>query len=178
MSLLLTAGGLGLAIGSRFMAVSAYRFGVIALALNAIVTMLLARTLRQAGLTYAAVFHVVTATYLVLFSVGNNDPRMAFVLGLAAVVEAIVFWAVAFGCETLGGDWVRSCTRPLYHWTVALAILGILLSDRSAVTMVVAALAFLLTVKSLGRAEWLYGVVAASARRVISDGWPRCRRSG
>jgi tetratricopeptide (TPR) repeat protein len=161
MSLCLTAGGLGLAVGSRFLTVSACRFGVIALALTATVTMLLARTLRQAGLTYAAVFHVVTATYLVLFSVGNNDPRMAFVLGLTAVVEAIVFWMVAFGCETLGGDWVRSCARPLYHWTVVLAILGILLADRSAVTMAVAALAFLLTVKSLARAEWLYGVVAA-----------------
>ncbi len=143
------------------MTVSTYRLGAIALALTATATMLLARTLRQVELTYAAVFHVVTATYLVLFSVGNNDPRMAFVLGLCAVVEAIVFWAIAFGCETLGGDWVRSCARPLYHWTVALAILGILLADRSSVTLAMAALAFLLTVKSLARAEWLYGVVAA-----------------
>ena len=52
--------------------------------------MLLAWTWRTAELTYAAVFHFVTATYVVLFSVGNNDPWMAYVLGLAAVIEAIV----------------------------------------------------------------------------------------
>ena len=123
--------------------------------------MLLARSFRQAGLTYAAVLHIVTATYMVLFSVGNNDPRMAYVLGLCAVIEAIVFWAVAFGCETWGSDWIRSCARPLYHSTVALTVLGIPLADHSAVTMLLAAVAFLLTVKSLARAEWLYAVVAA-----------------
>ncbi len=166
-SLLLTAGVFSLAVGSRVMIVAAYRLGVIALALNAVATMLLARSLRQAGLTYAAVLHIVTATYMVLFSVGNNDPRMAYVLGLCAVIEAIVFWAVAFGCETWGSDWIRSCARPLYHSTVALTVLGIPLADHSAVTMLLAAVAFLLTVKSLARAEWLYAVVAAVGGGVL-----------
>ena len=49
MSLFLTAVGLGLAVGSRFMTVSAYRFGAIAPGLDRDATMLLARTVRQAG---------------------------------------------------------------------------------------------------------------------------------
>jgi tetratricopeptide (TPR) repeat protein len=160
-SLLLTTGVFSMAVSARVMVVDAYRLGVIALGLNAVATMLLARSFRQAGLTYAAVLHLVTATYMVLFSVGNNDPSMAYVLGLCAVIEAIAFWAVALGCETWGSDWFRSCARPLYHSTVALTILGIPLADYSAATMLLAAVAFLLTVKSLSRAEWLYAVVAA-----------------
>ncbi len=160
-SLVLTAGVFSMAIGARVQDVAGYRLGAIALGLNAVATMLLARSFRQAELTYAAVLHVVAATYIVLFSVGNNDPRMAYVLGLCAVVEAIVFWAIAFGCETWGGNWVRSCARPIYHSTVALTILGIPMADRSAATMLLAAVAFLLTVKSLARAEWLYAVVAS-----------------
>ena len=53
----------------------AYPLAAAALGLNVLVTMLLARTWRTAELTYVAVFHFVTATYLVLFSVGKNDPR-------------------------------------------------------------------------------------------------------
>ncbi len=160
-SLLLTAGVFSMAIGGRMMSVAAYRLGVVALGLNAVVTMLLARSFRQSGLTYPAVLHVVAATYMVLFSVGDNDPRMAYVLGLCAVIEAIAFWLVAFGCETWGSDWFRSCSRPLYHSTVALTVLGIPLADHSAATMLLAAVGFLLTVKSLSRAEWLYAVVAS-----------------
>ncbi len=160
-SIMMTAGVFAMAVQSRLMSMSAYRFGVVALALNAIATMLVARSLRQAGLTYLAVLHLVTATYLVLFSVGNNDPRMAYVLGMCAVVEAIVFWIVGFGCEALGHAWTRACARPLYYSTVVMTILGIPLADHSALTMLLAAVAFLLTVRSLARAEWLYAVVGA-----------------
>ena len=160
-SILMTASVFAMSVQARLMSVSAYRFGVVALALNAIVTMLVARTLRQAGLTYLAVLHLVTATYLVLFSVGNNDPRMAYVLGMCAVIEAIVFWVLGFGCEALWNAWTRACARPLYHATVVLTILGIPLADHSAMTMLLAAVAFLLTVRSLARAEWLYAVAGA-----------------
>src|SRR5207249_3140605 len=112
-SLALTIGVVALAIVSRLMVLEAYRFGVAALALNAMVTMLLARTWRRAELTYAAVFHVVVATYLVLFSVGTNDPAMAYVLGLCAVIEAILIWGVGFACRRWGDDWTRSCAGPL-----------------------------------------------------------------
>ncbi len=44
-SLILTAGVFAMAVGSRVMSVAAYRLGVVALGLNAVATMLLARTL-------------------------------------------------------------------------------------------------------------------------------------
>jgi hypothetical protein len=160
-SLALTMGGLALALDARFLLRDAYRFGLAALVLNAAVTMFLARSWRRAELTYAAVFHVVAATYLVLFSVGTNDPAMAYVLGLSAVIEAIVLWAIGFALRRWGDDWARSCARALFHATVALAVLGIPLADGSPVTLVLAALCFLLTVQSLARAEWLYATVAA-----------------
>ena len=76
---------------------------------NVLVTMLLARTWRRAELTYFAVFHFVTATYLVLFSVGNNDPNMAYVLGLAAVGQAIALWGIGFVCERVRDAWTSEC---------------------------------------------------------------------
>ena len=162
-SLALTVLVLGLAFGSRLMARAAFGYGVLALALNAVVTLLLAHTWRRFELTYAAILHVVVATYIVLFSVGQNDPRMAFVLGLAAVLEAIVFWGLGFACERIAVGRLRPYALPLYHATVAMTALGITLSDRSAAVLALAALAFLLTVKSLPRVEWLYAVVACLA---------------
>jgi tetratricopeptide (TPR) repeat protein len=159
-SLGLTALVLVSAIGSRLMIRDAYRFGVLALTMNAAATLLLSNTWRRYELTYAAILHVVVATYIVLFSVGRNDPRMAFVLGLAAVIEAIVFWGLGFACERIAAGRLRPYSLPLYHATVGMTLFGILLSDRSTAALALAALAFLLTVKSLPRVEWLYGVVA------------------
>ena len=84
------------ALQSRGLGREAFTLAAAALGLNVLVTMLLAWTWRTAELTYVAVFHFVTATYLVLFSVGKNDPAMAYVLGLAAVVEAIMLWGSGF----------------------------------------------------------------------------------
>ncbi len=88
---------------------------------------------------------------------------MAFVLGLAAVIEAIVFWSAGFACERAGPERLRPYALPLYHATVALTLLGIVLADRSAATMALAAVAFLLTVKSLPRIEWLYAALSSLA---------------
>ena len=139
---------------------------MLALALNACATILLSVTWRRTELTYPAVLHLVVATYIVLFSVGQNDPRMAFVLGLAAVLEAIVFWGLGFACERIAAGRLRPYARPLYHVTVALTMLGIVLSDRSAIVLAIAAVAFLLTVKSLPRVEWLYAAVACAGASV------------
>jgi tetratricopeptide (TPR) repeat protein len=159
-SLGLTALVLALSVWARFETRDAFQFGVLALALNAGATILLSAGWRRFELTYAALVHVVVATYLVLFSVGRNDPRMAYVLGLAAVVEAIAFWGLGFACERVLAGRLRPYAGPLYHATVALTALGILLSDRSAGVLALAAAGFLLTVKSLPRSEWLYAVVA------------------
>jgi hypothetical protein len=126
-----------------------------------LVTVLLAWSWRRAELIYAAVFHLVTATYLVLFSVGNNDPAMAYVLGLFAAIEALAVWGIGFACQARRDDWIRACARPLYHWNVVLACAAALLSDRSLLVLSLVAVSFLLNVKSLPRAEWLYGTIAA-----------------
>ena len=159
LSLGLTMLALSLSISSRIMVRDAYRFGVLALVLNALATILLSRSWRRTELIYPAVLHLVVATYLVLFSFGNNDPKMAYVLGLAAVIHAIVWWGVGFACERVAGGRARSYAPPFYHLAVALTLFGIILSDRSAVTMVLASVVLLLTVKSLPRLEWLYAAV-------------------
>ena len=148
-----------------------------ALGLNVLVTMLLARKWRRAELTYLAVFHFVTATYLVLFSVGKNDPKMAYVLGLAAVIEAIVLWGIGIVCQRVRDAWTNE-SRP-----AALSLGGSVDRRRGS-----AQRSFLgrartggrlvpLTVKSLPRADWLYGTVAAVLARVTSDGSTNCRAS-
>ena len=70
--------------------------------------MVLGHAWRLSRLTYIAVAYLVAATYVVLFSVGKNDPRMAYVLGLCAVVEAMVFWGIGLVCQIRGGAWLRS----------------------------------------------------------------------
>ena len=157
----LTVGAYVLALYARNLGRGAYPLAASALAMNVVVTMLLSHAWRQARLTYAAVAHLVTATYLILFSVGNNDPSMAYVLGLCAVVEAIVLWGIGLVWQLRGGDWLRECARPLFHSAVLLTVLAIPLADRSSLVLALVSLSALLTVKSLPRTEWLYGATAA-----------------
>ena len=149
------------AVVARGMGREAYPLAASTLGVNVLVTMLLARTWRRAALTYFAVFQFVTATYLVLLSVGKNDPRMAYVLGLAAVIQAIAVWVIGFGCQRVRDAWTKDCAGPLYHWAVLLTGVAVLLSDRSSIVLALVSLSFLLTVKSLPGADWLYGAVAA-----------------
>src|SRR6202034_2694224 len=131
------------------------------LMIGAYVAAVVARGLgREAYLLAAATLGVnvlVTAIYLVLFSVGNNDPNLAYVLGLAAVSQAIALWGIGFVCERVRDAWTKDCARPLYHWAVLLTGVAALLCDRSSVVLALVSLSFLLTVKSLSRADWLYG---------------------
>jgi hypothetical protein len=159
----LMVGAYVVALQARGLGREAYSLAAMALGLNVLVTMLLARSWRTAELSYVAVLHFVTATYLVLFSVGNNDPAMAYVLGVAAVVEAIVLWGIGLVCQRVRDMWINACARPLFHWAVLLTCLAVPLSDRSFVVLALVAVSFLLTVKSLPRIEWLYGAVAALA---------------
>jgi len=161
MAFALTVGAWVVALNGRLLGREAYKLAAAALGLNVLVTMLLARSWRTAGLTYAAVFHFVTATYLVVFSVGNNDPRMAYVLGLCAVVEAILLWGIGFVCQRVRDLWTNECARPLDHAALFLTALAVPLADRSAVVLALVGVSFVLTVKSLPRIEWLYGAVAS-----------------
>jgi tetratricopeptide (TPR) repeat protein len=160
-TLALTVGVFALAIEACNIAGDAYQLSALALVSNTLITMLLAYTWRRAELTYAAVLHFVAATYLILFNVGQNDPRMAYVLGLVAVIEAIVFWTIGFVCRRARHDWTNACAWPLDHWAIVLTGVAVLLSDRSSLVLALVGLSFLLMVKGRPHVEWLYGTVAA-----------------
>ena len=51
---------------------------------------------------------------------------MAYVLGLAAVIEAIVLWGIGFVCQRVRDAWTNDCARPLYHWAVLLTGVAVL----------------------------------------------------
>jgi hypothetical protein len=173
----LMIGAYVVALQARGLGREDYPLAALALGVDVLGTMLLARTWRRSELTYLAVFQFVTATYLVLFSVGNNDPNMAYVLGLAAVIQAIALSGIGFACQRVRDAWTNDCARPLYHWAVFLTGVAVLLSDRSSVVLALVSLSFLLTVKSLPGSDWLYGTVAAYSPRVTSDGSANCHAS-
>jgi tetratricopeptide (TPR) repeat protein len=151
------------ALDARFLGRESFRLGALALAVNAIVTLLVLASWRRAELVYAAVFHVVVATYLVLFSTGNNDPAMAYVLGLTAVAEALGLWCVGLWCQRSSRPVALHCFRPLCHWAVFMTALAVVLCARSPLTLALVAVSLLLATKGLPRREWLYGTVATFA---------------
>jgi tetratricopeptide (TPR) repeat protein len=161
LAVLMTAVAFIGALDARFLGRESFRLGVLALATNAVVNFLVLLSRRRAELAYAAVFHVVTATYLVLFSTGNNDPAMAYVLGLTAVAEALLLWSVGIWCRRSGRPVALQCAGPLCHWAVFLTALAVVLCARSPLTLALVAVSLLLAIKGLPRAEWLYGTVAA-----------------
>ena len=121
--------------------------------------MLLGWTWRRSVLTYLAVVHLVTATYVVLFSIGKSDPKMAYVLGPSRRVEAITLWGVGVACRRARDPWTNDFARPLDHWSVLLTVAAIVLSDGSAAVLALVGISFLLTIKSMPDAGWLYGTV-------------------
>jgi tetratricopeptide (TPR) repeat protein len=151
------------ALDARYLGREAFRLGVAALVTNAVVTMLLLATWRRCELVYSAVFHLVAATYLVLFSTGNNDPAMAYVLGFVAVLEALALWVAALSSSRAGNPLVLGCAGPLGHWAIFMTGLAVLLCAGSSLSMALVALSLLLAVKGFPRAEWLYGTIAALA---------------
>ena len=158
---LLTIVAFIVALDARYLGRQAFPIGVAALATNALVTVLLPASWRRTEFIYPAVFHVVAATYLVLFSTGNNDPAMAYVLGLAAIIESLLLWLGSLLCACAGSPIVLGCAPPLGHCAVFMTGLAVLLCAHSPLTMALVSLSFLLAVKSLPRAEWLYGSIAA-----------------
>ena len=161
LAVLLTAVAFIAAIDARFLGRESFRLGVLALATNAAVTLLVLVLCRRAELAYAALVHVVAATYLVLFSSAKNDPAMAYVLGLTAVVEAILFWFIGLWCRRSSRPIALGCAGPLCHWAVFMTALAVVLCAHSPLTLALVAVSLLLAIKGLPRAEWLYGAVAA-----------------
>ena len=149
------------ALDARYLGREAFRLGVAALATNSVVTVLLLASWRRTELIYSAVFHLVAATYLVLFSTGNNDPKMAYVLGFVAVLEALALWVASLSSARAANPLVLGCAGPLAHWAVFMTGLAVVLCAGSSLSMALVALSLLLAVKGLPRAEWLYGTIAA-----------------
>jgi hypothetical protein len=160
-ALALSVGAYVLALVARGLGREGYPLAVGALGLNVLLVMLLATTWRTPRLTYLAVWNFVTAIYLVLFSVGRSDPAMAYVLGLAAVFQAIALASVGLCCRRFFRMATDEWPRPLFHWAVLLTTLAVLLSDQSSLVLALVGLSFLVTIKTLPRTEWLYASVFA-----------------
>ncbi len=105
---------------------------------NSFVLILLTSTWRTPALTYGAVFAVVSATYLTLFSVGRSDPANAYILGLVAVLEGLGFWRIGLVALRSGRpEPVRIYARPLFISSLLLTVLAIPAGLTSPVTMAV-----------------------------------------
>lgn len=158
----LTGATFALAVCGRAGSRAAFSIAAPALLLNTLACVLLAVVRRLPGWTFAAVGSLVTGVYVVLLSVGRPDPRLAYVLGLVAVVLAIVLWVVGWLCRhRLSPEWERVFALPLSVSSLALTVLAIPPAYHSPVSMVLVSVAFLLISKSFPRAEWLYPTLAA-----------------
>ena len=143
------------------MAREAFGMGASALVLDALVCLLIATTRRWSGLIYATVACFVTASYMILLSVGKQDPNMAYVLGLNAVIQGLVVWVFGDVCRRIKNPWPQACAWPLFHSALFLTVVAIPPAFRSPMTMGLVAVSFLLTVKSLPSAGWIYPALAA-----------------
>ena len=86
---------------------------------------------------------------------------MAYVLGLNAVLQALVLWPIGEVCRRSRGEWTRRYAAPLFHSAVALTFLAVVPAYASPVTMVLVAVSFLLAIKGLPSAGWIYPAAAA-----------------
>ena len=148
-SLLLTLGVFILATSARLLTRQSFLLGTAALVADSVILVLIGRTRQWAGLIYPAVASFTAASYVVLLSVGKQDPAMAYVLGLNAVVQGLAIWVLGDFCRRLASPWPQLCARPLFHSVLGLTVLAIAPAFDSPLTMSLVALSFLLTVKSL-----------------------------
>ncbi len=150
-----------MAVNARVMAREAFELGSLALALDALACLLIATSRRWSWLIYATVVCFAAAGYMILLSSPRPDPKMAYVLGLYAVIQALVVWVSGDVCRRLAKPWPQECARPLFHSALILTVLAIPPAFQSPVTMSLVAVSFLLTVKSLQDAGWIYPSLAA-----------------
>jgi tetratricopeptide (TPR) repeat protein len=149
-----------LAIQARVISQDAFVPSLIGLILDCVVILLIGTTWESASLTYYGVAAFVAASYVFLLSVGEPDPSKSFVLGTNAEIQGLVLWFVGFACGRLGDRWTRLYARPLFVSSLVLTVGSVPLAYWSPTTMALAAVSFLLMVKSFPRAEWLYASVA------------------
>ena len=161
----------GMAVNARLMGREAFALGAGALVLDSVLGLLIANSRRWPGLIYVSVACFASASYMVLLSSEHPDPRMGYVLGLNAVIQGLVIWVLGDVCRRLQNPWPRACALPLFHSALVLTVVAIPPGLRSPVTMGLVAVSFLLTVKSLPGAGWIYASLAAVGCRSITPGF-------
>jgi len=172
-----------LALAGSFGKEPAYRVGIAALVLNAVSLLLLAGHRRRPDLTYRAILSAVVAVYVAVLNAGTPTPDNTYVLGLVAVVLALILSAVGFACRArpLGADgagWETVFARPPFVAALVLTALAVVPAYASPWTMGLVALSFLVLVKGLPAREWLYATVAAlgcACYAAILARWPEER---
>ena len=143
-----------------------YPLSVAALGLNAATLVLLAGNLRRARLTYRGLFSVVLAVYVLVLSIGRADPAMQYVLGLVAVLLALVFSTIGFVVRATATDdngQEGLFAGPLFTSALTLTVLAIVPAYESPWTMLLAGLSFLVMVKGIPSRGWIYPAVASAA---------------
>ena len=105
----LTAVVFVMAVNARVMAREAFEMGAPALVLDALVCLLIATSRRWSWLIYATVGCFVTAGYMILLSSEKPDPKMAYVLGLYAVIQGLVVWVSGDVCRRIKSPWPQAC---------------------------------------------------------------------
>ena len=159
----------------------AYRVSAVALALNIVPILILVEIRRGTLLTFRAIASGVAAVYVVVLSIGEAKPENAYILGLIAIILALLLSAIGFAVrlwpnETEDRD--RLYAGPLFASSLLLTLIGVWIAYKSPVSMLLAALSFLLFVKSLPARKWLYptvGCLVCAFYHAVLIHWPEDR---
>ncbi len=166
-SSILAVAAFGSAILGRSLSVAAFPTSLAALAVEVPLDLLLAFAWSSAWPTFGAIAAFVSASYVVLFSLGGPTPDGRKILGLLAAVEAL-------GLSTLGlvalrylrRDWHVILARPAFLSALVLAALSVVPAHDSPATLGLIALTLVLMVRPFPRAAWLYPSLVAAASGV------------
>jgi tetratricopeptide (TPR) repeat protein len=150
------------ALTARLESVAVTPLTVAAFLITSLALGLLATTWRTPALVYGAIATFVVATYVIVLSLGDRDPTRAWILGLVAVVEAILFEAIALSLVRFRlFGLARFYAGPLQVCSLVLMVLAVPLSYSSPLTMALVGIACLLMIKGLPAVEWIYAAAAA-----------------
>ncbi len=169
--ILLAAATFAMAIAASLFTLDSYPTAFPALLILVPILILSAAIDRSSLRTYGAIVAAVSASYLTLFELGRNSSGHVSSLGVLASLLAVVCWAMDRGVRT---NWRAIFGDPLRYSTVALAIVALLPDSGAPWALLLASLPFLLLIKSLPAAEWLYpalGSLLASAYFAVMIRW-------